>query len=93
MDKLALVPQGVWIYLIIISAVAVVTTAADKISAKLGGRRVPEATLLTLSALGGSAAMLITILIIRHKTRHPKFMVGIPLIIVIQLILAAALLH
>lgn len=42
--------------------------------------------LLLFSALGGSLAMFITMLLIRHKTNHMKFMLGIPLIIVIQLV-------
>ena len=34
--------------------------------------------------LGGSAAMFVTMLIIRHKTKHPKFMIGIPVIMAVQ---------
>ena len=56
-------------YLLIISLVAVVVTIVDKLSAIAQKRRVPERTLLTLSLLGGSVAMLVTMLIIRHKTR------------------------
>ena len=55
--------------------------------AKKGGWRVPEAALLLLSALGGSLAMYITMLLIRHKTKHIKFMLGIPIIMVFQAVL------
>ena len=41
-------------------------------------------SLLLLSALGGSVAMYVTMLMIRHKTRHSKFMIGIPIIILFQ---------
>ena len=55
-------------------------------SNKKGPRlRVPEGRLLLLSALGGSVAMLLTMLLIRHKTKKTKFMVGIPAIIVLQI--------
>ena len=54
-------------------------------------RRVPERTLLIISALGGSIAMLITMRTIRHKTQHMKFMIGIPAIIVAQCALIVAL--
>ena len=54
--------------------------------------RVPEATLLILSALGGSVAMLLTMLLVRHKTKKAKFMVGIPAIIVLQVAAVVALL-
>jgi uncharacterized membrane protein YsdA (DUF1294 family) len=71
-------------YLTMINLVSVCVTVADKRKAKLHRWRVPEHTLLFLSVLGGSPAMLVTMLLIRHKTRHPKFMVGIPLILLIQ---------
>ena len=74
-------------YLICISLCAVVVTIVDKLSAIAQKRRVPERTLMTLSLIGGSVAMLITMLIIRHKTRKPKFMIGIPAIILLQLVL------
>ncbi len=54
-------------------------------------RRIPEKTLLIISALGGSVAMLITMRAIRHKTQHMKFMIGIPAIIVAQCALVVAL--
>ncbi|MCL2445449.1 MAG: DUF1294 domain-containing protein [Oscillospiraceae bacterium] len=76
------------IYLATISLVAVVITMHDKRAARRNKRRVPERTLLLIAALGGSVAMLITMCIIRHKTRHAKFMVGIPAIILVQAAIA-----
>ena len=75
------------VYLGCISSIAVVVTIADKQKAGRGAWRVPEATLLMLSALGGSVAMYVTMRLIRHKTRHSKFMLGIPLILVFQSVL------
>ena len=46
--------------------------------------------LLLFSALGGSVAMFITMLIIRHKTKHVKFMLGIPIIMIVQIAIAVA---
>ncbi len=72
----------------VISLVSVVFTIYDKIAAKKNPRhRVPEKTLFLLSALGGSVAMYITMQLIRHKTKHLSFMVGIPAIIVLQFFL------
>ena len=69
-------------YLGAISLVSVVVCVADKRRSKRrGARRVPEATLLWLSALGGASAMFITMLLIRHKTRKIKFMLTLPLMI------------
>ena len=78
-------------YIAIISIISIIVCIYDKIAAKHNPKhRTREATLLLLSALGGSVAMLITMLLIRHKTKHMKFMIGIPLIIIIQVAAAIA---
>lgn len=74
-----------FIYLAAISLISIVVCIYDKFAAKHATRhRTREATLLILSALGGSVAMFITMLLIRHKTKHVKFMLGIPLIMILQ---------
>lgn len=79
-------------YVLIISVIALCVTVYDKWAAKKRPKeRTRESTLLLLSALGGSVAMLLTMLAIRHKTKHIKFMLGIPLIIILQIALIAAL--
>ena len=75
------------IYLILINLIAVIVTIYDKLCAVKRRWRVKESTLLLLSALGGSICMYITMLLIKHKTRHIKFMLGIPLILIIQIII------
>lgn len=78
-------------YLGLISLVSVIVCIYDKIASKHAKRhRTREKTLLLLSALGGSVAMLATMLLIRHKTKHVKFMLGIPLIIVLQIVAVVA---
>lgn len=73
------------IWLGIISLIAFVVTVYDKWAAKHNPRhRTPEATLLGISALGGSVLMFATMQMIRHKTKHLKFMIGIPLIMILQ---------
>lgn len=80
-------------YVLIISVISLCVTVYDKWAAKKRPKeRTRESTLLLLSALGGSVAMLLTMLAIRHKTKHIKFMLGIPLILVFQIALIAALL-
>ena len=82
------------IYLAAISAVAFIVTVYDKIAAKkLPKHRTREMTLILLSVIGGSVAMMLTMIVIRHKTRHVKFMLGIPIIILLQLAAFYALLH
>lgn len=76
------------IWFAVISLVAIIITVADKIKARRGAYRISEAALMSVSALGGSVAMLVTMLTIRHKTKHIKFMLGIPIIILFQIIVA-----
>ena len=74
------------IYILIMSLISIVVCIYDKKISKKNKveLRIPEKVLLILSALGGSVAMLVTMLITRHKTKHVKFMLGIPLIMVLQ---------
>ena len=82
-------------YVAIISLISMIVCIYDKKISKKNRveLRIPEKTLLWLSALGGSVAMLITMLLIRHKTKHVKFMLGIPLIMVIQACAVYLLFH
>lgn len=73
-------------YLAVISLISIVVCIYDKKISKKNKveLRIPEKVLLILSAIGGSVAMLATMLLTRHKTKHVKFMLGIPLIILVQ---------
>ena len=77
------------IYFAAISLLAVVLTVRDKNAARKNAWRIKELTLFVIAVLGGSMAMLLAMLAVRHKTRHKRFMVGIPLIILIQLTIVA----
>ena len=74
-------------YFLIISVSSALITIHDKLAAKRRAARVPEKIMLLFAALGGSVSMYITMLLIRHKTRHLKFMAGIPVIFVLQICL------
>jgi len=75
----------IYAYLAVISLAAIIMTVYDKNAARNRLRRIDEWTLLLISVIGGSVAMLITMRWIRHKTKHAKFMFGIPVIIVLQI--------
>ncbi len=73
------------IYILFVSVTSCFLTVYDKlISRKRGKRRISEKTLLFCGAMGGAIAEYITMLIIRHKTKHNKFMLGLPAIIILQ---------
>lgn len=77
-----------FIWFILISAVSIIMTVYDKWAAKHKKRRVPERTLLSLGFIGGAAAMYLTMKGIRHKTKKKKFMVGLPLEILLHVLIA-----
>lgn len=74
-------------YLVTINALDFLIMLADKEKAKKRLWRIPEATLLTVAALGGSIGCLAGMKVFHHKTRKPKFYIGIPVILALQLIL------
>lgn len=86
----------VWVvaWFIATGLAAVVVTVSDKNRARGGKRRrIPERTLWYVSALGGSLVMFLTMRVIRHKTLHRRFMIGIPLLILVQVALVFLLWH
>lgn len=77
----------------VIGAFAVIITVYDKSAAKRGRRRISENFLMLVAFCGGAIPMLITMKTIHHKTKHNKFMLGIPAIILIHLIGLIALMY
>lgn len=76
------------IYLLSINLISVFVCIYDKHQAKKQGWRVSEKLLFALCLLGGSVGMYLTMQKIRHKTKHKRFMIGIPIIILFQLVTA-----
>ena len=74
------------VYFLAVSLITAVVTAIDKYKAKKGVFRISEATLFTLAAIGGALSEYLTMRLIRHKTLHKRFMIGLPLIIILQII-------
>lgn len=72
-------------YLLTINAVGFLIMLTDKRCAQKKLWRIPEATLFTVAILGGSIGVLLGMRVFRHKTRKPKFFVGIPVILALQL--------
>lgn len=74
-------------YLLIVNALGFLIMLADKLKAKKKAWRIPEARLMGIAAIGGSIGILAGMYIFRHKTQHPKFTIGVPLILAAQVIL------
>ena len=78
----ALVP-----YLVIINAAALLFMLVDKVKAKRTLWRIPERTLLSLCALGGSLGGLLGMKLFRHKTLHLRFSIGIPVMLAVHVVI------
>lgn len=77
------------IYLLIINAAGFLVMTIDKLYARKNMWRIPERTLLGVAIIGGSIGVLAAMYTVRHKTKHMKFVIGVPLILVCQIGLAA----
>ncbi len=73
------------IYLILVNLIAFLMYGMDKWNAIKGLQRIPEKTLLGIAAVGGSVGAYAGMQFFRHKTRKPKFNVGLPIIFLIQI--------
>ena len=73
------------LYLLIINAAGFLSMLVDKHKARKNKWRIPERTLLLIALLGGSAGSLLGMYTVRHKTKHLKFTIGVPLILAAQI--------
>lgn len=81
------------IYLLTINLVAFVLFGIDKWKAEKQKWRIPESTLLSLAALGGSIGAWIGMKVWHHKTLHKKFKYGVPAIFILQIALVGWFLY
>lgn len=75
------------VYLFLINAAGFVLMLTDKQKARKNLWRIPEATLLLVAVFGGSIGSLLGMYAFRHKTRHLKFSVGLPVMLALQIII------
>ena len=73
--------------LFLFNAFSLLLMHIDKCCARKQKRRIPEKTLLGCAVLGGSPGILLGMMLFHHKTRKPRFYVGVPLILLLQLAL------
>ena len=73
------------IYITVVNVTAFLMYGMDKWNARKGLWRIPEKTLLGIAAVGGSVGAYTAMKIFRHKTKKPKFYIGVPCIFAIQI--------
>ena len=81
------------IYAAIISLAAFAITSVDKVSAMRHTWRIRESMLFLIAILGGAFIMYLTMQLIHHKTRHKRFMIGLPIIFILQGLLAYIIIY
>lgn len=79
------------IYLVVINAIAFVYFGIDKFKAQRNLWRIPEAQLLLVAVLGGSPGAYLGMKVFHHKTRKPKFYIGVPVIFMVQVLVGVSL--
>lgn len=79
------------LYLIIINAVGLILMLTDKRAARKSAWRIPEKVLMRTALLGGPFGVYLGMQLARHKTKHPKFTLGVPLIMAFYILLAVGL--
>ncbi|USB33864.1 DUF1294 domain-containing protein [Paenibacillus sp. YPG26] len=76
---------GLWF--VIINLIGYAVMSEDKKKAQRRKERTPERTLFLLALIGGALGVLIAMYRSRHKTKHIRFIVGIPALLFLNAIL------
>lgn len=79
--------RNIIIYLIVINLIGFYMMWSDKRRAKWGKWRIPENTLFIVTALGGGIGTIVGMYTFRHKTKKLKFTIGLPTILILEIIL------
>ncbi len=72
------------VYLLLLNAAGLTLMGWDKLMSKTGKRRIPEKWLFLAAIIGGSIGTWLGMQLFHHKTRHAKFLWGIPVIFLLQ---------
>ena len=75
------------IYLIVINILGFLVMGLDKHKAKMAERRIPENTLFMFTILGGGIGTIAGMYVFHHKTKKMKFKVGMPLILILEILI------
>lgn len=69
----------------VMSFICFMAMGIDKLKARAGKWRIPERTLFLLAAMGGALGSMLGMLAFRHKTKHKSFVIGMPLLLLLNI--------
>lgn len=77
--------DGIFIYALLVNIATFLMYGVDKWNAKHNLRRIPEKTLLGITAAGGSLGACVGMQLFRHKIRKPRFYLGVPFMLIVHI--------
>ena len=78
-------------YFILVNIIGFALMGIDKRRARKNAFRIPEATLFSVAIIGGSLGSIVGMQLFRHKTAHLSFMIGMPVILLLQILVGVLL--
>lgn len=76
----------IYLYITLVSIIAFMMMGIDKWKAKNHRWRISEKALMGIAIIGGSVGSIIGMYVFRHKTKHLHFKIGLPVILIIQIV-------
>ena len=86
-EEIVITPEMIILYVLIINLIGFLIMGLDKFKAKKGFWRTPEKTIFTITLLGGGIGTVTGMYLIRHKTKKMKFTIGLPTILISEIVL------
>ena len=86
-EEIVITPQMIILYVLIINLIGFFIMGIDKFKAKKGFWRTPEKTIFTITLLGGGIGTVTGMYLFRHKTKKMKFTIGLPTILISEIVL------
>lgn len=85
--------KWILLYLVLVNLIGFCEMGIDKRRARKHAWRISESQLFAVALLGGSIGSIVGMRVFRHKTKHWYFVWGMPVILILQIVIAAAVIH
>ena len=86
-EEIVITPEMIILYVLIINLIGFLIMGLDKFKDKKGFWRSPEKTIFTITLLGGGIGTVTGMYLFRHKTKKMKFTIGLPTILISEIVL------